>query len=143
VAAARRAVVAGLAAGHHVFHVDGGIKDLDLALKEDPAVEAGQVLVLSDVPASFAVIPPQFQSAASILLASPPLPPSGGYAFGEVRVVGLARRGDEPDLAEALARFPDLRFVRLRSIRGGQVIARDLTDEIERRLDGGEPEGQD
>ena len=36
VAAARRAVAAGLGAGHHVFHVDGGIKDLDLAVKEDP-----------------------------------------------------------------------------------------------------------
>ena len=41
VAAARRAVAAGLGAGHHVFHVDGGIKDLDLAVKEDPALEAG------------------------------------------------------------------------------------------------------
>ena len=60
VAAARRAVAAGLAAGHHVFHVDGGIKDLDLALKEDPTIEAGEVLVLSDVPASFAIVPPRF-----------------------------------------------------------------------------------
>jgi hypothetical protein len=143
VAAARRAVVAGLASGHHVFHVDGGIKDLDLAVKEDPALEAGGVLVLSDVPASFAVIPPQFQSAASSLIAAPPLPPSGAYAFGDARVVGLARRGDEPDLTEALARFPDLRFVRLRSVRGGQVIARDLSDEIKRRLDDGDPDRQD
>ena len=76
VAAARRAVTAGLAAGHHVFHVDGGIKDLDLALKEDPALEAGEVLVLSDVPASFAVIPPHLASAASILVAAPPFPPA-------------------------------------------------------------------
>ena len=58
VAAARRAVAAGLAAGHHVFHVDGGIKDFDLAVKEDPALEAGGVLVLGDVPASFALVPP-------------------------------------------------------------------------------------
>jgi len=143
VAAARRAVAAGLRAGHHVFHVDGGIKDLDLAIKEAPALEAGGVLVLSDVPASFAVIPPRFAAAASILIADPPLPPSGAYAFGDIRVVGLARRGDEPDLAEALARFPDLRFIRLRSIPGGQVIARDLTDEIKRRLDGEGAEGQD
>jgi hypothetical protein len=143
VAAARRAVVAGLAVGHHLFHVDGGIKDLDLALKEDAALEAGQVLVLSDVPASFAVIPPAFQAGASMVIASPPLPPSGAYVFGDVRVVGLARRGDEPDLAEALARFPDLRLVRLRSIRGGQVIARDLTEELERRLDGAADDGQD
>jgi hypothetical protein len=143
VAATRRAVGAGLSAGHHIFHVDGGIKDLDLAVKEDRALEEGGVLVLSDVPASFAVIPPRFEPAASSLLAAPPLPPSGGYAFGDVQVVGLARRGDEPDLTEALARFPDLRFVRLRSIRGGQVIARDLTEEIKRRLDGGDAEGQD
>jgi hypothetical protein len=143
VAAGRRAVTAGVRAGYHVFHVDGGIKDLDLALKEDPNIEAGEVLVLSDVPTSFAVVPPRFEPAAAILVAAPPLPPSGAYAFGDVRVVGLARRGDEPDLDEALARFPDLRFVRLRSIRGGQVIARDLTDEIRRRLDGGDPEGQD
>ncbi len=143
VAAARRAVAAGLAGGHHVFHVDGGIQDLDLAVKEDPALEAGQVLVLSDVPASFAVIPPRFAAAASILVAAPPLPPGGAYAFGDARVVGLARRGDEPDLEETLVRFPDLRFIRLRAIRGGQVIARDLTDEIKRRLDGDGGDGQD
>jgi hypothetical protein len=143
VAAARRAVAAGLAAGHHVFHVDGGLKDLDLAIKENPRIEAGDVLVLSDVPASFAIVPERFETAASILIAAPPLPPSGAYAFGDAPVVGLARRGDEPDLDEALARFPDLRFIRLRSIRGGQIIARDLTEEIKRRLDGGDPEGQD
>jgi hypothetical protein len=142
-AAARRAVAAGLGAGHHVFHVDGGIKDLDLAVKEDPTIEAAEVLVLSDVPASFAIVPPRFAAAASGLIAVPPLPPSGGYRFGDVQVVGLARRGDEPDLDEALARFPDLRLIRLRSVRGGQVIARDLTDEIKRRLDGGRSDGQD
>ena len=143
VAAARRAVAAGLGAGHHVFHVDGGIKDLDLAVKEDPTIEAGGVLVLGDVPASFALVPPKLEVAAAILMAAPPLPPSGAYHFGDARVVGLARRGDEPDLDEALARFPDLRFIRLRSIRGGQVIARDLTEEIKRRLDGGGGDGQD
>jgi hypothetical protein len=143
VAAARRAVTAGIAAGHDVFHVDGGIKDLDLALKEDPVIEAGEVLVLNDVPASFAIIPPSLGSAAPILVAAPPVPPSGAYAFGDVRVVGLARRGDEPDLDEALGRLPDLRFVRLRAIRGGQVIARDLTDEIKRQLDGSDARGQD
>ncbi len=143
VAAARRAVAAGLGAGHHVFHVDGGIEDFDLAVKEDPAIEAGAVLVLGDVPASFAILPPQLESAAAALAAVPPLPPSGAYRFGGVRVVGLARRGDEPDLDEALARFPDLRFIRLRSIRGGQVIARDMTEEIKRRLDGSGGDGQD
>jgi hypothetical protein len=143
VAAARRAVAAGLAAGHHVFHVDGGIKDLDLAVKEDPALEAGGVLVLGDVPASFAVIPPRLEVAAATLAATPPLPPSGAYQFGDVRVVGLARRGDEPDLDETLSLFPDLRFIRLRSIQGGRVIARDMTVEIKRRLDGGGADRQD
>jgi hypothetical protein len=143
VAAARRAVAAGLAAGHHVFHVDGGLKDLDLAVKEDAALESGGVLVLGDVPASFALIPPGLEVAASTLLAAPPLPPSGAYHFGDVRVVGLARRGDEPDLDETLALFPDLRFIRLRSIPGGRVIARDMTTEIKRRLDGSGGDGQD
>ena len=143
VAAARRAVAAGLGAGHHVFHVDGGIKDLDLAVKEDPVIEAGGLLVLGDVPASFVLVPPQVEVAAAPLAAVPPLPPSGAYRFGDVRVIGLARRGDEPDLDEVLARLPDLRFIRLRSIRGGQVIARDLTAEIKRRLDGGGGDGQD
>jgi hypothetical protein len=143
VAAARRAVTAGLGAGHHVFHIDGGIKDLDLAIKEQPALESGAVLVLGDVPASFAIVPPQLAVAAASLAAVPPLPPSGAYSFGGVRVVGLARRGDEPDLDEALARFPDLRFIRLRSIRGGQVIGRDVTEQIERRLDGSAADGQD
>jgi hypothetical protein len=143
VAAARRAVAAGLGAGHHVFHIDGGIKDLDLAVKEDPAVEAAGALVLGDVPASFVLVPPQLEVAVTALAAVPPLPPSGAYRFGEVRVFGLARRGDEPDLDEVLSRLPDLRFIRLRSIRGGQVIARDMTAEIKRRLDGGSDDGQD
>jgi hypothetical protein len=143
VAAARRAVAAGLSAGHHVFHVDGGIKDLDLAVKEDPALESGAVLVLGDVPASFAIVPPQLEGAAAALVAVPPLPPSGAYRFGGVRVVGLARRGDEPDLDEALTRFPDLRFIRLRSMGGGQVIARDVTEPMKRRLDGSDADGQD
>ncbi len=143
VAAARRAVAAGLGAGHHVFHVDGGIKDLDLAVKEAPALEAGGVLVLGDVPASFVLVPPELEVAVAPLAAVPPLPPSGAYRFGDVRVFGLARRGDEPDLDEVLSRLPDLRFIRLRSIRGGQVIARDLTEEIKRRLDGSGGDGQD
>jgi hypothetical protein len=138
VAAARRAVASGARDGHRVFHIDGGIKDLDLAVKEDPSlVRAGladHVLVLNDVPASFAIVPADLHPRASALLATPPLPPSGGYRFGGVRVVGLARRGDEPTLDEALAMFPDLRFVRLRPTPGGAVIARDVTDAIKREL---------
>jgi hypothetical protein len=141
-AATRRAVAEGLRAGHHVFHVDGGLKDVDLAVKEIPALEAGQVLVLGDVPASFAIIPPTL-SAATAWVAAPPLPPGGSYDLGDVRVVALARRGDEPDLEEVLAKFPDLRLIRLRTIRGGRVIARDLTDETKVRLDAAGSAGQD
>ena len=143
VAAARRAVAAGLASGHHVFHIDGGIKDLDLAVKEELSIEAGGVLVLGDVPASFALVPPELEGVVAPLAAAPPLPPGGAYRFGDARVIGLARRGDEPDLDEVLSRIPDLRFIRLRSIRGGHVIARDMTEEIKRRLDGGGGDGQD
>jgi hypothetical protein len=144
VAAATRAVDAGLQGGHRLFHVDGGIKDLDLAVKEDPRLspQADQFLVLADVPASFAIIPPRQMPAASMFVAAPPLPPSGAYRFGPVQVVGLARRGDEPSLDEVLARFPDIRFIRLRPVRGGQIIARDLTDEIKARLDGADQERQ-
>ena len=145
VAAARRAVASGARDGHRVFHIDGGIKDLDLAVKEDASlVRAGvaeHVLVLNDVPASFAIVPAELLPAASPLQATPPLPPSGGYRFGGVRVVGLARRGDEPTLDEALAMFPDLRFVRLRPTPGGAVIARDVTDVIKQELVPGADDG--
>jgi hypothetical protein len=135
VAAARRAVGAGIRAGHRVFHVDGGIKDLDLAIKEEATLAAASPLILTDVPASFAAIPSDLAARAALVVAQPPLPPSGAYEFGDVRIVGLARRGDDPDLQEVLAAFPDLRFIRLRAVSGGQVVGRDLTREIERRLD--------
>ncbi len=138
VAAARQGVANGVAAGHHVFHVDGGIKDLDLALKEEPPLVAAadHLLVLGDVPASFAIIPAELAQAASFLRAIPPIPPSGAYRFGKTRVVGLARRGDEPALDEVIAHFPDIRFLRLRPGRGGAIVARDATDEVKQRLDG-------
>jgi len=125
VAAARRAVEAGVGAGHRQFHIDGGIKDLDLAVKEDPALgeAAAEILVLNDVPASFAIVPHALEGPASIVVAAPPIPPSGGYHFGDVRVVGLARRGDEPTL-------------------GGRIVARDLTLEVKQRLDGAGLDGQ-
>jgi hypothetical protein len=137
VAAARRAVAAGVAAGHRVFDVTSGVKDLDLAVKEDPrlASGAGELLVLTDVPASFVIIPPALAQAAAPLVARPPLPPSGAYRFGGVRVVGLARREDGPSLREVVARFPDIRFMRLRPVPSGHIIARDVTDETRRRLD--------
>jgi hypothetical protein len=131
-AAARRAVAAGARQGARVFHVGGGIKDLDLAVKEDPTVApfAADLLVLGDVPASFAVIPPALAARADFLLASPPLPPSGAYRFGDQRVAGLARRGDDPTLDEVIAHFPDIRFLRLRPTPGGHVIVRDVTDAV-------------
>jgi len=144
VAAARQGVADGVAAGHHVFHVDGGIKDLDLALKEEPPLVAAadHLLVLGDVPASFAIIPAELAQTASFLRAIPPIPPSGAYRFGNARVVGLARRGDEPALDEVIAHFPDIRFLRLRPAPGGSIVARDATDEVKQRLDAAEPDGQ-
>ena len=59
-----------------------------------------------------------------------------------MRVVGLARRGDEPTLDEVLARFPDLRFVRLRPTPAGRIVARDVTLEMKQRLDGADADGQ-
>jgi hypothetical protein len=56
--------------------------------------------------------------------------------------VGLARRGDEPTFDEVLARFPDLRFIRLRPTPGGRIVARDLTLEVKGRLDGADADGQ-
>jgi hypothetical protein len=130
--AARRAVAEGVRRGARVFHVDGGIKDLDLAVKEDPALApfADELLVLGDVPASFVALPPALADRASFLLATPPLPPSGAYRFGAARVVGLARRGDDPTLEEVIARFPAIRFIRLRPTPGGHVVGRDVTDEL-------------
>jgi hypothetical protein len=111
VAAARSAVAAGVARGGRLFHVSAGIKDLDLAVKEAPGLAPlrHEFWVLCDVPASFVFEPPAlFRS----LVAVPPLPPSGAYRFGAERIVGLARRGDEPGWDEAFARWPDLRLLR-------------------------------
>ena len=143
VAAARRVVASGLASGHRVFNIMSGVKDLDLAVKEDRQLgaRATDVLVLTDVPASFVVVPADLEAAAAPLLAQPPLPPSGAYRFGAVRVVGLARREDGPSLREVRDRFPDMRFVRLRPVPSGQIIARDVTDETRQVLDG-EGEGE-
>ncbi len=113
------------------------------ALKQDSALEAQGVLVLDDVPASFAIIPPAMAATARPLLAVPPIPPSGAYRFGDVQVVGLARRGDEPDLSEALAWFPDLRLIRLMQGPEGRVLARDVTERLRRMLDENDEPGQD
>ena len=139
VEAARRAVADGVAHGHFVFHIDGGIKDLDLAVKEAPQLRGveDRLLVLGDVPASFVALPEALGARVDFLIASPPLPPSGAYRFGARRVVGLARRGDEPTLDELLQRFPDTRFIRLRAtaMARGRVVARDVTEEIRHQLE--------
>jgi hypothetical protein len=148
VAAARRVVAAGLPAGQRVFSIASGVKDLDLAVKEDRALPpgAGEALVLTDVPASFVLVPPALAAATAPLLARPPLPPSGAYRFGDARIVGLARRDDNPSLEEVLQQFPDMRFFRLRPVASGQIIARDVTDETRRVLGGegldGERDGE-
>ena len=131
--AARRGVVTGLGEGFQTFHVDAGIKDLDLAVKEDPRVRAAedQLLVLGDVPASFVAVPAGRPQAVDFLRARPPLPPAGAYRFGDQPIVGLARQGDDPTLAEVMAHFPRIRFIRLRGAPGGRVIARDVTDTMD------------
>jgi hypothetical protein len=132
-ASARRAVADGARRGARVFHVDAGIKDIDLAVKEAPALAplAGDLLVLGDVPASFVELPPALAVRAAFLVAAPPLPPSGAYTFGDARIVGLARRGADLTLDEVVARLPDIRFIRLRLTPAGRVVGRDVTEELE------------
>ena len=135
-AVARRAIVAGLAQGHHTFHVASGIKDIDLAVKEDARLRDHESLVvLGDVPASFVSLPAAGATRVDFLLARPSLPPAGAYRFGNRRIVGLARRGDDPTMDEVLAQLPDLRFIRLRLAIGGRIIFRDVTDELKADVD--------
>ena len=130
-AVARRAILAGVAQGHQTFHLASGIKDIDLAVKEDPRLEDQEgLVVLGDVPASFVSLPAVGASRVDFLLAQPSLPPAGAYRFGDRRIVGLARRGDDPTLDEVLEKLPDLRFIRLRLAVGGRIIYRDVTDQL-------------
>ena len=131
-AAARRAVADGVAHGADTFHLAAGIKDLDLAIKEDRrfAAHESTLLVLGDVPASFVAVPEGRATALDFLRAHPPLPPSGAYHFGDRRIVGLARRGEDPTLDEVTAQFPTIRFVRLRLGPGGRVVFRDVTEAL-------------
>jgi len=128
VAAAKAAVTDGIARGARFFLVRGAVKDLDLALKLDraspPSVRSA--VVIPDVPASFVWVPPSETERVAFLLAEPPLPPSGGYRFGDQRIVGLARREEAPDLDEVLSRLPDLRIIRL-SLDARPVSWRDTT----------------
>ncbi len=127
--AARRAVAAGLDDGHTTFHIASGIKDLDLAVKGDPHLSRrDSFVVLGDVPASFVALPGNRARDFDFLLARPHLPPSGAYLFGSRRIVGLARRGDDPTLDEVVQRLPGIRFVRLRLGPRGRVVYRDVTD---------------
>jgi hypothetical protein len=129
-AAATDGVQAALAAHHPLVHVRCGIKDLDLALKEQPALRgrADGLLVLGDVPASFVLMPPALAARTAFLRASPPLPPSGAYRFGDRLVVGLARRQEAPPLDEVLRRLPELRFLELVGDGRGGITWRDVTE---------------
>jgi hypothetical protein len=128
--AARDAVTQGAQAGHAIFLVRNGVKDLDLALKfTSPLGRLPQpLLVIPDVPASFVWMPDAFANRARFLLASPPLPPAGEYHFGGQHIVGLARREEAPDLDDVLARLPELRFIELLAHGRGQVTWRDRTE---------------
>ena len=129
VAAASAGVAEGLAHGHRLFFVSGGVKDLDLAIKLDkdmPEAVRGAV-VIPDVPASFIWLPPEFADRLDFLLARPSLPPSGAYRFGEARLVGLARREEAPDLDEVLTRLPELRILRL-GYKAGRFSVEDRTE---------------
>lgn len=132
VTAARRAVADGLDHGFNTFHIAAGVKDLDLAVKEDLAFadHEADLVVLDDVPASFVALPELRAGQLEFLLAQPPLPPTGAYRFGARRIVGLARRGDDPTLDEVTARLPAIRFIRLRTGPGGRIVARDVTDSL-------------
>jgi hypothetical protein len=112
-AAARDAVVTEGQAGHSIFLVRNAVKDLDLALKLTSTGLPQPLLVLPDVPASFVWMPEVLAEPAGFLLAQPSLPPAGAYRFGGQRIMGLARRQEDPDLDEVLARLPDLRIIEL------------------------------
>jgi len=130
--AARRAVAAGLSEGFTTFQISAGIKDLDLAVKEDRRFSAAEprLVVLGDVPASFVALPEGRAPELDFLLARPPLPPAGAYRFGHRRIAGLARRGDDPTLDELASRLPDIRFIRLYQEGEGHVTYRDVTDTL-------------
>jgi hypothetical protein len=120
------AAQAELAQNHVLVHVRCGIKDLDLAVKNRLRGRADQLLLLSDVPASFVLVPPALAERTAFLRAMPPLPPSGAYRFGGQAVVGLVRREESPSLEEILQRLPELRFVAL--VDSGRGIGwRDVT----------------
>jgi hypothetical protein len=141
ISAVRRAVTAGLASGHRVFQVVTGIKDLDLAVKDDPVLwaRAADFVILGDVPASFVLLPEGGGLELGFLLARPPLPPAGAYRFGPWRIVGLAREGEDPTLDEVVHHFPDLRLLRLVRVPGPRrdddddgaprLLARDVTEQ--------------
>jgi hypothetical protein len=133
VAVASAGVEAGVARGHRLFFVSGGVKDLDLAIKLDRrASEAvSGAVVIPDVPASFIRLPHDLAGRLDFLLARPSLPPSGAYRYGDARLVGLARREDAPDLNEVLSRLPELRILRL-FLKAGQFSVEDQTEKYVR-----------
>ena len=129
VAAANAAVRDGLARGHRVFLVRGGVKDLDLAIKlaDDLPTPATAFVVIPDVPASFLWMPVSLAERLHFVVAEPSLPPAGAYRFGNERIVGQARRDEAPDLDEVLTRLPELRIIHVIR-KGHDFIWEDRTD---------------
>jgi hypothetical protein len=117
-AVAGQAVAAERARGARFIRVRCGIQNLDLALDSRLTRD---LVVWSDVPLSFALMPPDLVERARVLLASPPLPPSGAYAFGAARIVGL--RDPPPD--ELARLLPEASSVSLIRTAGGLSWRRD------------------
>jgi hypothetical protein len=133
VAAANAAVTEGLAHGHRIFFIRGGVKDLDLAVKlssNGPRPQVGYV-IFPDVPASFIWLPHELAERLNFVLARPPLPPAGAYRFGDETIVGQARREEAPDLDEVLTRLPELRIIHV-DRKGSSFTWEDRTDEYRR-----------
>jgi hypothetical protein len=136
VEAARQGVTGAMGAGHRLFLVRGGVKDLDLAIKlsASPPRTSFDHVVLADVPASFVWLPAALSERLRFVLAQPPLPPSGAYQFGGERIVGQARREDAPDLGEVLERLPELRIIDLKRA-GDRFTWSDGTESYRRALE--------
>ena len=105
----------------------------------------GRLLVLGDVPASFVVVPPALAPRGRSLVASPPLPPSGAYHFGDGGSSGSPAAATSRRSTRSGSASPDIRFIRLRPIprRPGGRPRRHRRDQRP-ELDGGETaRGQD
>jgi hypothetical protein len=118
--------------GTRFFVLRGAVKDLDLAVKLDQNLPLSmqQIVVIPDVPASFIRVPHDYYDKLRFLFAIPPLPPSGAYRWGSLRVVGLARREEAPDLDQVVNRFPGLAFLQLETSPEGIITWKDRTNQL-------------